>query len=187
MVRDPQRRIPIGISSCLLGHPVRYDGGHKRDACVIEELGALFEFLPLCPEVAIGMGTPRPPIRLTGEPSRPRAVAVQGGELDVTDKLIDYAHRVMTIHPRISGYIFKRGSPSCGLKQVAVYDASGTPHSESSGLYAGAILRSQPMMPVEEEDHLHDPFLRNSFVERVYAFHRRQRCALPANRTTNRM
>lgn len=181
MIREPQRRISIGISSCLLGHPVRYDGGHKRDACLMEELGALFEFLPLCPEVAIGMGTPRPPIRLMGDPSRPRAVAVQGGELDVTDKLIDYAHRVMTTHPGISGYIFKRGSPSCGLKRVAVYNSSGTPYSESSGLYAGAIVCSHPGMPVEEEDRMHDPVLRNAFVERVYAFDRLRRSPLPAN------
>ena len=175
MIRRSQRRIPIGISSCLLGHPVRYDGGHKRDADIIEVLGKHFEFLPFCPEVAIGMGAPRAPIRLTGDPSRPRAVGVQVDNLDVTEELIDYAHTIIATRPRISGYIFKRGSPSCGLDQVTVYDETGVPRATSSGLYAGVVMRSLPLMPVEEEDHLHDSVLRDRFVERVYAYHRLQR------------
>jgi uncharacterized protein YbbK (DUF523 family) len=167
MTQDPTRRIPVGISSCLLGQPVRYDGSHKRDDYLIEVLGEYFEYLPFCPEVAIGMGTPRPPIRLAGNPSRPRAVGVEARDLDVTEQLIDYAHSVTTNGPRISGYIFKCGSPSCGMQDVKVYDSNGVPDGTSSGLYAGVVMHSLPLLPVEEESRLRDSAVRDSFVERV--------------------
>ncbi|NCF29255.1 MAG: DUF523 domain-containing protein [Gammaproteobacteria bacterium] len=175
MIRGSHERILVGISSCLLGQPVRYDGGHKRDGYLIEVLGKHFEFLPLCPEVAIGMGIPRPPIRLTGDPSRPRAVGVQVDGLDVTDKLIEYAHSVMASRPRISGYIFKQGSPTCGMAQVAVYNERGESHATSSGLYAGVVMGALPSMPVAEEGRLTDAALRDKFVEQVYSYHNRQR------------
>jgi len=175
MTCGPHKRIPVGISSCLLGQPVRYDGGHKRDAWLVDVLGRYFEYLPLCPEVAIGMGTPREPIRLTGDPSRPRAEGVQIDAFDATEKLIDYAHSVMATTPRISGYIFKRGSPSCGMQGVKVYNGIGKPGATSSGLYAGVVMRARPAMPVAEEGHLNDPCLRENFVERVYVYERWQR------------
>lgn len=175
MIRGSHERILVGISSCLLGQPVRYDGGHKRDGYLIEVLGKHFEFLPLCPEVAIGMGIPRPPIRLTGDPSRPRAVGVQVDGLDVTDELIAYAHSVMASRPQISGYIFKQGSPTCGMAQVAVYNERGESHATSSGLYAGVVMGALPSMPVAEEGRLTDAALRDRFVERVYSYHNRQR------------
>ena len=175
MIRRSQRRIPIGISSCLLGHPVRYDGGHKRDADIIEVLGKPFEFLPFCPEVAIGMGAPRAPIRLTGDPSRPRAVGVPVDNLDVTEELIDYAHTIIATRPRISGYIFKQGSPTCGMAQVTVYNEQEESHATSSGLYAGVVMGALPSMPVAEEGRLTDDTFRDRFVERVYSYHNRQR------------
>jgi uncharacterized protein YbgA (DUF1722 family)/uncharacterized protein YbbK (DUF523 family) len=175
MASDIERRIPIGISSCLLGQPVRYDGGHKRDPYLIDVLGKYFEYLPYCPEVAIGMSIPRPPIRLTGDPSQPRAVGVRNGEIDVTEKLIGYAHEVMAARPRISGYIFKRGSPSCGMERVKIYNEKGMPQGSSSGLYANVVMREMPLMPVEEEGRLKDPVLRGGFVERVYVYDHWQR------------
>ena len=172
--------IRIGISSCLLGQSVRYDSGHKRDAYINDVLGKHFEFLPYCPEVAIGMGIPRPPIRLTGDPSNPRAVGVKVDDLDVTEKLIDYATSVVADLPPISGYIFKRGSPSCGMERVKVYTDKGMPNASSSGLYAGVLMRSLPLLPVEEEGRLNDPVLRESFIERVYVYDRWQRlCEKP--------
>jgi uncharacterized protein YbgA (DUF1722 family)/uncharacterized protein YbbK (DUF523 family) len=170
-----QPRIPIGISSCLLGQPVRYDSGHKRDAYLTDVLGKYFEYLPWCPEVGIGLSIPRPPIRLTGDPSRPRAVGVRDDSIDVGDKLVDYARSVMADAPRLSGYIFKRGSPSCGMERVKVYDAKGMPRGSSPGLYAAEVMRMLPLLPVEEEGRLNDPVLRESFVTRVYVYHRWQR------------
>ena len=174
MTSNP-KRVTVGISSCLLGQSVRYDGGHKRDAYLVDVLAKYFDFLPFCPEVAIGMGTPRPPIRLVGDVASPRAVGVKVENLDVTNELLDYAQSVMANPPRISGYIFKRGSPSCGMERVKVYDPKGMPVGKSSGLYAGVVMRTMPLMPVEEEGRLNDPVLRDSFVTRVYVYDRWQR------------
>jgi len=171
---SPQKRIPVGISSCLLGQSVRYDGAHKRNAYLTDVLGSYFEYLPFCPEVAIGMGIPRPPIRLTGDPARPRAVAVHAENLDVTDKLLAYAHSVMTAGARISGYIFKSRSPSCGMERVKVHTGKAKPSGTSAGLYASVVMHALPLMPVEEEGRLNDPVLRESFVERVFVYDRWQ-------------
>lgn len=175
MSSDSQSRIPIGISSCLLGEPVRYDGGHKRNTYLIDVLGKYFEYIPYCPEVAIGLGTPRPPIRLTGDASSPRAVGINTPHLDVTDELLDYARHVIASRPRLCGYVFKRGSPSCGMERVKVYGSKGMPQAAASGLYAGVVMRSLPTLPVEEEGRLGDPILRESFVTRVYVYDRWQR------------
>ncbi len=178
MACEPKRRIPVGISSCLLGQPVRYDGGHKRNSLLVDELGKYFEYLPLCPEMAIGLGTPRSPIRLTGLPSQPRAVAgsvgIQTGRFDVTEKLIDYARSVAETCPRISGYVFKAGSPSCGMAGIEVYDEKRIPSGTSSGVYARIVMRAWPSMPVEEESRLSDPIIRDEFLERVFAYNRWQ-------------
>ncbi len=178
MACDPKRRIPVGISSCLLGQPVRYDGGHKRNSLLVDELGTYFEYLPFCPEMAIGLGTPRSPIHLTGLPSQPgavvKAVGIQFDRFDVTEKLIDYARSVVQTGPRISGYVFKADSPSCGMEGVTVYDEKGSPNGASSGIYARIVMRAWPSMPVEEESRLNDPAIRDRFVERVFAYNRWQ-------------
>jgi uncharacterized protein YbbK (DUF523 family) len=174
MIRHPKRRIPVGISSCLLGQPVRYDGGHKRNSLLLDELGEFFEYLPFCPEVAIGLGTPRAPIRLTGTPSQPRAVVTLTEGVDVTAKLVDYAREVVKTCPRISGYVFKAGSPSCGVAGVQVYDGQCVLSETSSGVYARSVMQAWPSLPVEEEGRLRDPTIRDRFLERVYAYNRRQ-------------
>lgn len=171
----PESRIRIGISSCLLGESVRYDSGHKRDAYINDVLAKHFEYIPYCPEVAIGMGIPRPPIRLVGDPAKPRAVGVKVEGIDVTEQLIDYANSVVADLPPISGYLFKRGSPSCGMERVKVYTEKGMPNATASGLYAGIVMDAFPNLPVEEEGRLNDPVLRESFVERVYVYDRWQR------------
>jgi len=177
MSTDSQSRIPVGISSCLLGESVRYDGGHKRNAYLVDVLGRYFEYVAYCPEVAIGLGTPRPPIRLSGDAASPRAVGIKDPQLDVTDALSEYARSVLDKASRLRGYVFKRGSPSCGMERVKVYTPEGMPGGTSSGIYAGTVMRVLPTLPIEEEGRLSDPVLRESFVTRVYVYDRWQRSA----------
>jgi len=177
---DPgtDERLPrprIGVSSCLLGESVRFDGGHKHNSYITQTLGQFFDFEPLCPEVAIGLDIPRPPIRLVGEPDDPRAVGVKDPTLDVTEALRDYGERMAGELGHISGYIFKRASPSCGMERVKVYDEDGgMPDNSGRGIYARAIMQALPLLPTEEEGRLNDPVLRENFVERVYVYRRWQ-------------
>jgi len=168
-------RIPVGISSCLLGQAVRYDGGHKLDRYVTGELGRWFEYVPFCPEALAGLGIPRPPIRLVGDPAAPRAVRVGNESIDVTGTLDATAHRVVPELEALRGYIFKRGSPSCGMERVKVYQAPGHSPRMGRGLFARAVMEAYPLLPCEEEGRLNDPSLRESFVERVFAFDRWRR------------
>ncbi|RLK50176.1 uncharacterized protein YbgA (DUF1722 family) [Alkalispirillum mobile] len=168
-------KIPVGISSCLLGEPVRYDRGHKRSSFITDILAEYFDFRPACPEVAIGLGVPRPPIRLSGDPDNPRAVGVSDPDKDVTEPLRAYGEQMAGELDYISGYIFKSKSPSCGLFRVKVYGAPGkSPSTRGRGLYAAAITEANPLLPVEEEGRLNDPVLRENFIGRVYAYHRWQ-------------
>jgi uncharacterized protein YbgA (DUF1722 family)/uncharacterized protein YbbK (DUF523 family) len=118
-------RVRLGVSACLLGEPVRYDGGHKRHAFLTDTLAAYADYLPLCPEAAIGLGIPRPPIHLVGDAARPRALGVKDPSLDVTEPLRQYALDTLNILESVSGYIFKKNSPSCGLRHVKVNAAEG--------------------------------------------------------------
>jgi uncharacterized protein YbgA (DUF1722 family)/uncharacterized protein YbbK (DUF523 family) len=170
------RRIRLGVSSCLLGQRVRYDGNHKHDRWISDTLGVHFEFVPVCPEVAIGLGVPRPPIRLVGDPDAPRAVGRDDPALDVTAKLAAYGKRMGRELDDLSGYIFKARSPSCGMERVKVYGSAGGGKS-GRGLYAAAFMAEQPLLPVEEEGRLGDPGLRENFLERVYAYRRWQELA----------
>jgi len=166
-------RIRVGISSCLLGATVRYDGGHKRDAWITGTLARHFEFVPVCPEVAIGLGTPRPPIRLVRMGGEVRVQGRADPRLDVGDALRDFARATAKrIGDGISGYIFKRASPSCGMERVKVYDEKGMPAGRSAGAYAGAFMTEMPLLPCEEEGRLGDPGLRENFIERVFVFDR---------------
>lgn len=174
MTSSQRPLIRIGISSCLLGARVRYDGNHKLDAFVTETLGRFFEFVPVCPEVGIGMGVPRPAIRLVGEVASPRAVGREDTTLDVTARLRAYGTRMAHELDGLSGYIFKSKSPSCGLERVPVYGAHGPANRHGRGLFAAAFLADQPWLPAEEEGRLCDPDLRENFIERVYAFRRWQ-------------
>lgn len=169
----PAPPIRLGISSCLLGQKVRYDGHHKHDRFITGTLGKYFEFVPVCPEVAIGLGVPRPPIRLVGNPAAPRAIGVADPTRDVTRRLAKYGTRMARTLDDISGYILKSRSPSCGMERVKVYGGRGRVQN-GRGAYAAAFLARQPLLPAEEEARLGDPELRNNFIERVFAFRRWQ-------------
>ncbi len=166
-------KIPVGISSCLLGQPVRYDGGHKRDAYIVGTLAEYFDFKPFCPEVAIGMGIPRPTIQLVKVGDEIRGVGVKNPALDVTRQLQDYAYEQKLAHAGLCGYILKKDSPSCGMERVKVYN-NNQPHKNGIGLYAEIMMQNNPLMPVEEEGRLGDPKLRENFVKRVFVLHRWQ-------------
>lgn len=166
-------RPTIGISACLLGQNVRYDGGHKRSRAITDSWGPHFHFHPLCPEVAIGLGTPRKPIRLVGSPGAARAVGVLNAEFDVTTRLREYADSVIPSLAGLSGYILKKNSPSCGMERVRIYPpGDGPPSLTGSGIFANELLSACPALPVEEEGRLMDRGLRENFVERVFTLHR---------------
>lgn len=164
--------IRLGISSCLLGQRVRYDGKHKRDAYIAGILARDFEFVPVCPEVAIGLGVPRAPIELVGAASAPRALGVEDPALDVTRPLAAHGRRMARALPDISGYIFKSRSPSCGIAKVVVR-GSGQ-RTGASGIYAAAFMAARPLLPVEDEDRLKDAQVRENFIQRVRVYHRWQ-------------
>jgi uncharacterized protein YbgA (DUF1722 family)/uncharacterized protein YbbK (DUF523 family) len=164
-------KIPVGISSCLLGQAVRYDGGHKLDNYIVGTLAEYFDFRSFCPEVAIGMGTPRPAIQLVKTAAAIRSVGVKNPGVDVTQQLRDYARQEQASHSDLCGYILKKGSPSCGMTRVKVY-SNGQPQQVGTGIYAEEMLRNTPLMPVEEEGRLGDPRLRENFIQRVYVLYR---------------
>ena len=168
-------RIPVGVSGCLLGQAVRHDGGHKHDRYLTGVLGRYFEYVAWCPEALAGLGVPRPPIRLAGDPRAPRAVRVADASVDVTDALLAAARRATPDMGGLRGYIFKRGSPSCGMERVKVYGAPGKSPRMGQGLFARAVMRAHPLLPCEEEGRLNDAPLRESFVERVFACDRWRR------------
>lgn len=171
MPLDPS--IKVAVSSCLLGLEVRYDGGHKRDAFVADTLAEHFELVPVCPEVGIGLGTPREPIRLEGEVAAPRLVSLEG-RVDLTARMQRWAARKTAglVRQDPSGYVFKQDSPSCGLFRVRVYSGEGSPAYGGRGAFARVLTAALPLLPVEEEGRLRDPRRRESFVERVFAYRR---------------
>ncbi len=173
------RRIRIGVSSCLLGQPVRYDGGHKYAAYIARDLGRCFELVPVCPEVAIGLGVPRPPMQLVGKPQAPRARVIEEPARDYTRKLAAYGRRMARELDDLSGYVFKSRSPSCALGGVPVYPrlAGGRARHAGRGIYAHALLTAQPLLPAIEEEALVDARVRVQFVQRVRTYHRWQQLA----------
>ena len=142
-------RIRVGVSSCLLGEQVRYDGGHKRDRYLTDTLARHFEFVPFCPEVGAGLGVPRPALRLAGDPRAPRAVGVRDASLDATERISDYARSILPQISELSGYLFKRASPSCGLERVKVYSSSGQPAAPREGSTRAACARRCPGFPAK--------------------------------------
>jgi uncharacterized protein YbbK (DUF523 family) len=163
----------IGISRCLLGEQVRHDGGHKRDGFLIEALGQHVEWVPVCPEVELGLGTPREPMQLAGDPQAPRLITINTG-IDHTEAMTRFSRqRVRELEALdLSGYIFKADSPSCGTRQVALFDAQDIETHDGIGLFARAFMEHFPAMPVEEETRLHDPQAVKSFLERVLSYRR---------------
>lgn len=185
MVVVHEDRPRIGISACLLGEPVRYDAGHKRDPFLVETFGPHVEWVPVCPEVEAGFGTPRPSMRLVlrgpeerarGERFSPDNISVvlnQTGE-DVTERLRRYAHRKVAglADENLSGYILKKDSPSCGMERVKTYSPAGGAERGGRGVFAEALMARLPNLPVEEEGRMSDPRLRENFIERVFAYRR---------------
>jgi len=165
--------IRIGISSCLLGEPVRFDGGHKRDPFLVETFGRYVEWVTVCPEVEAGFGTPRESMRLARVGDDVRLVTTRTG-IDHTEQLRRYlATRVAALgEDELCGYVLKKNSPSCGMERVKIYGARGGPVATGRGLFADALLAAYPRLPVEEEGRLCDPRLRENFIERVFAYRR---------------
>lgn len=169
------QQIRIGISLCLLGEKVRFDGGHKRDAFIVETLGKFFTWVPVCPEMEIGLGTPRETLRLEGTPEAPRLIAAKSHN-DLTESMLHYAdNRVRDLSDlNLHGYILKKNSPSCGMERVRVYNPKGSPLRKGRGLFAKTLIDYCPLLPVEEEGRLQDMRLRENFIERVFAYYRWQ-------------
>lgn len=165
-------KINVGISSCLLGNEVRFDGGHKHSHLCTGSLSRYFHFIPECPEVASGMSIPRKPIRLIGDIHEPSVVAVHDNSLDYTDQLKTFSQNKAQKLDELCGYIFMQKSPSCGVFRVKVFQESGRPAAEPGrGVYAKAVMDGNPLLPVEESGRLEDAVLRESFITRVYAYH----------------
>jgi len=165
--------ISVGVSSCLLGEHVRYDGGHKHDRYITDTLGRFFCFLPICPEVGCGMPIPREAMRLEGDPDNPRLMTRQS-RIDKTDQMLAFcADKLRELEGAdLCGFIFKKGSPSSGLLRVKVYGPEGIPAKSGSGLFAAAVARHFPLLPMEEEGRLNDPAIRENFIERVFCCRR---------------
>jgi len=170
---DNQTLIKIGISSCLLGKRVRFDGGHKRDAYITDILGPYVKFVPVCPEIEVGMPVPREAVRLVGEAENPRMVGNKTSE-DWTERMNRYARQRVRRQnlADLSGFIFKNRSPSCGMERVKLYVKPGTVEPKGVGLFARAFMEHHPNLPVEDEGRLSDAGLRDNFVVRVFAYHR---------------
>jgi len=165
--------IRIGVSSCLLGNKVRFDGGHKHDRYITGTLGNYFEFVPVCPEVECGLSIPREAMRLVGDPESPHLVTNKTG-VDLTDQMNKWAsNRVSQLaQENLCGFIFKSKSPSSGMERVKVYDKNNVPHAIGVGLFARAFKERFPLLPVEEEGRLHDIVLRENFIESVFLYQR---------------
>ena len=164
--------IVVGVSLCLLGERVRYDGGHKLDRTITDCLGRFFRFVPVCPETGCGMPTPREAMRLEGDPDAPRLVTHRS-RIDLTDQMLAWCRmKVRELEGQdLCGFILKKGSPSCGLFRVDIYGDDGEARN-GSGLFAAAVVEHFPLLPVEEEGHLNDPFCREEFIEQVFGYWR---------------
>jgi len=166
--------IKIGVSSCLLGNPVRYDGGHKHDRYITDTLGKYFQFVPVCPEVECGLPIPREAMRLVGDIENPSLLTSRSNK-DYTEQMQQFcARRVEELEKEnLCGFIFKKDSPSSGLFRVKVYQNSGQPPlKRGRGLFASAMVERFPQLPMEEEGRLHDPLIRENFLEHVFSYRR---------------
>jgi uncharacterized protein YbgA (DUF1722 family)/uncharacterized protein YbbK (DUF523 family) len=167
------QKIKLGVSACLLGQEVRYDGGHKRDRFITDILSLYVEYVPVCPEVEYGLGIPREALRLVGDPASPRLVTTRT-KRDHTDRMLQYARKrvAQLSKENLCGFIFKSKSPSSGMERVKVYNEKGMPVNKGVGLFARVFMEHFPLIPVEEEGRLHDPKLRENFIESIFALKR---------------
>ncbi len=166
-------KLRIGISQCLLGDPVRYDGGHKRDALLADTLGRQVEWVPVCPEMEAGLGVPREPMRLEGTAASPRLVTRTTG-VDHTAVMRQFSTRRLRELERLNlaGFVFKARSPSCGIGRVPLFNAKGAETQDGVGLFARAFMERFPLIPVEDEDRLHDPNILKNFLKRASDYRR---------------
>ena len=171
--RSEEPTIRLGVSTCLLGEEVRYDGGHKLDQFLVNTLGRFVEWVPVCPEFEIGLGVPRESLRLVGDPEAPRLIAPKSGQ-DHTERMQTWARErleeLATV--KLHGFIFKKDSPSSGLFRVRVYDQNGMPQRVGTGIFPREVMKRFPLLPLEEEGRLNDMPLRENFIERIFAYYR---------------
>lgn len=167
-VGERPRQVRLGISACLLGRAVRYDGGHRRDPLLIETLGEYVDWVPVCPEVECGLGVPREAMNLVGRPESPRLVTIETA-IDHTDLMLSWGRKraVELEAEHLCGFVFKSRSPSCGLAGVNVCDENGDSHQSDTGLFARFFMEHFPQLPVEDEQRLHDPVVRENFLRRI--------------------
>ena len=175
--------IRLGVSACLLGEMVRYDGGHKLDQFLVNTLGRYVEWVPVCPEVEIGLPIPREAMRLVGDPEAPRLVTQKSGQ-DYTERMQAWARERLEQLAQVGlhGFVFKKNSPSSGLFRVKVYDEKGMPGRVGTGIFPREVMKRFPLLPLEEEGRLHDMHLRENFIDRVFAYYR-WTCLLAENPT----
>ncbi|WP_027178634.1 YbgA family protein [Maridesulfovibrio bastinii] len=166
-------KFKIGVSSCLLGNKVRYDGGHQLDRWITDELGAYVEFVPVCPEVECGLGIPREALRLVGSIENYRLMTQKTG-IDITDKMSFWSESKLEELQKenLCGFIFKRKSPSSGMERVKIYNPQGMPVNKGVGIFAKMFMEKFPTLPVEEDGRLHDPILRENFIESIFTMQR---------------
>lgn len=168
-------KIPVAISACLLGEPVRYDGRDKFCPQLIDKLQQHFMLVAICPEVEIGMGVPRPPIQLVQDSTGVRARGVRDPSRDVTDLLASYGHDVAIMQPELCGYVFKARSPSCGLGSTPLFDINGHLIGKTNGVYANAILITLNALPVADEEQLRVDASVEEFVNNVTDYYLRRK------------
>jgi uncharacterized protein YbgA (DUF1722 family)/uncharacterized protein YbbK (DUF523 family) len=168
-----ENKIRLGISSCLLGNSVRWNSGHKLDRYLTDTLGQFVEYVPVCPEVEAGFGVPRESFRLVGDPENPRLITFKS-KTDHTDQMLRWAKkRVKELENEdLCGFIFKSDSPSSGMIRVKVYNPKGMPEKKGVGIFARAFMDHFPLIPVEDDGRLHDPKIRENFIELIFALKR---------------
>jgi uncharacterized protein YbgA (DUF1722 family)/uncharacterized protein YbbK (DUF523 family) len=167
-------KIQVGISSCLMGNKVRYDGGHKQSSYCTKVLSDYFDFQPICPEMAIGLGAPRKAIRLVKDEDRIRVIA-SDGSFEVTEQLNEFGEKTSPSLTSMSGYIFCAKSPTCGMERVTLYkQGTNQGNRNGVGVFAAKVMADHPLLPVEEEGRLNDTLLRENFITRIFAYHKWQ-------------
>nr|WP_192867625.1 DUF523 and DUF1722 domain-containing protein [Thaumasiovibrio occultus] len=165
-------KINVGISACVLGEKVRFDGGHKMNRFAVDELSRFFNFQPVCPEMGAGMGTPRPTIRLLEKQGDIRLVSTRDTSVDFTDSMLGFTEKKLPSFEQLCGFLVCAKSPTCGMERVKLYMENGhTIPGGTTGLFTRELMKKYPWLPVEEDGRLHDPVLRENFVFRVFALH----------------
>jgi len=166
----PEFKIPVGVSACLLGDNVRYNGGHSQSQLCMKTFAQYFDYVKFCPEVSAGFPTPRPTMRLTGNPEAPVLRFTNDPESVLTEQLTSgFEHKIANCDG-LDGYILMKNSPSCGLERIKIYQENGHPHKERGrGLFTQALMEKYPLLPVEEEGRLNDVHLCENFIMRVFA------------------